>query len=255
MTSPGHRTPPVTGPPAPVGPDMLFVNSRSSVDDGLAYLGNIHLAIGDCRTVADVGCGRGWVAELIPERNPFDLRGPGRRVIGLDIDPAAAANPLIDEFRLIDPTGPWPLEAGSIDLVVADWTLEHVDDPAAFVAELVRCLRPGGAFIARSISKWSLLSILARAVPNRLHRSVLRRSQPSRDAVDVFPTRYRMNTAKALQNYLGPYFTFTLVHRPGLENYVKQRAPRLARLVAAIERVLPSSVHTAFVVSARRNGG
>ena len=38
----------------------------------------------------------------------------------------------------------WPIADGSTDLVLATETLEHVVDPAAFLAEAARVLRPGG---------------------------------------------------------------------------------------------------------------
>jgi SAM-dependent methyltransferase len=41
-----------------------------------------------------------------------------------------------------------PLLSGSIDVIVARNALDHVDDPAAVLAEIQRLLRPGGVLIA-----------------------------------------------------------------------------------------------------------
>ncbi|HEX5924238.1 MAG TPA: class I SAM-dependent methyltransferase [Baekduia sp.] len=41
----------------------------------------------------------------------------------------------------------WPVEDASVDVVLATETLEHVPDPAAFLAEARRVLRPGGRLI------------------------------------------------------------------------------------------------------------
>lgn len=41
----------------------------------------------------------------------------------------------------------WPVQDGSIDVVLATETLEHVPDPAVFLAEARRVLRPGGRLI------------------------------------------------------------------------------------------------------------
>ena len=68
---------------------------------------------------------------------------------------------MIDEFRLIGPDGRWPLDDASVDLAVSDFVLEHVTEPEAFVAELARVLRPGGMYIARTISRRSALAAAA----------------------------------------------------------------------------------------------
>ena len=71
------------------------------------------------------------------------LKGRVKRVIGLDIDPAGKTNPAIDEFRQLD-GNEWPIESESVDLVICDSVLEHLEEPAAFFAEAHRVLKPGG---------------------------------------------------------------------------------------------------------------
>ncbi|MFO0959486.1 MAG: methyltransferase domain-containing protein [Isosphaeraceae bacterium] len=41
----------------------------------------------------------------------------------------------------------WPVESGSVDVVLATETLEHVPEPVSFLAEAARCARPGGRII------------------------------------------------------------------------------------------------------------
>ncbi len=115
---------------------------------------------------------------------------------------AASQNPIIDEFHLMGDDQRWPIADGVVDLAVSDWVLEHVQDPALFVAELTRVLRPGGVFLARTVSRHSPLSIGARMVPNRAHSRVLKVLQPTRLEKDVFATAYRMNTRPALHALL-----------------------------------------------------
>lgn len=57
------------------------------------------------------------------------LKGYVKRVIGLDVDPAAKANPAIDEFVEVRDRQPWPLEAHSVDMVICDAVLEHLEEP------------------------------------------------------------------------------------------------------------------------------
>lgn len=154
----------------------------------------------DAATIVDLGAGRGRLASHpIPlYRTLVDLRSAGRHVIGLDVDPAVRTNPLIDEARLIV-DGRLPMEDGTVDLVVSDWTLEHVANPATFASEIHRVLRPGGWFCARTPNKWGLIGVGARLVPNAFHVRLLRILQPHREEVDVFPTAYSLNTRRDLR--------------------------------------------------------
>lgn len=236
-----------------LGSYRFFRDHRGSIDSAVSLFLFAQALAADAQTIVDVGCGRGAMIDAsTDERRLHDLRGAGRRVVGIDVDPAASANPTIDEFRLIQGNA-WPLESGTVDLVVCDWVLEHIQDPAAFVAELARVLRPGGAFVARTISSRSVLATAARAVPNAVHARLLQRLQPDRAERDVFPTAYRMNTRRALQPLLGPGFDWAVSFHPGLDEYLLRR-PALAATVAAVEPRLPKAMQTVMIVTARKRG-
>lgn len=235
-----------------IGSSRLFQNRRAGDDCSITYLTLAQTLAAQADVVLDAGCGRGAMMDDPAGGPPLqDLRGPGRKVIGIDIDPVAAQNPMIDEFRQVSPDGRWPLADASADLVVSDWVLEHVTDPPQFVAELARVLRPGGAFVARTVSRWSALALGARVVPNRAHARVLGRMQPGREDRDVFPTAYLMNTRRALHGLLDDRFDWTAMNKPGLQNYLGPW-PRLARFTAATEPHLPRSCQMVLIVSARR---
>jgi SAM-dependent methyltransferase len=234
----------------PLGWNEVFSPAASGFDGLVPFLATAHLLAGEAAVVVEVGCGRGATVEVNQPRSFQDLRGAGRRVIGIDVDPAAEQNPAVDEFRLIE-NDHWPLADGEADLAVSDWTLEHVQNPAAFVAELTRVLRPGGAFVARTVSRHSLLSLVSRSVPNAKHARVLEKVQPGRQARDVFPTMYRMNTRKDLAVLLDRDFEWTVAHRGGLHHYAHPW-PRLARAIAAVEPRLPQAMRTTLVIYARK---
>ncbi len=127
------------------------------------------------------------------------LRGHCRLTIGIDVDPVAASNAHIDEFRMIGSDGRWPVDDASVDLAIADFVIEHIADPDAFFAEARRVLKPGGSLGLRTVNVRSYLGLAARMTPNRLHAKVLSRAQPERAEEDVFPTLYRSNTEKQLR--------------------------------------------------------
>jgi 2-polyprenyl-3-methyl-5-hydroxy-6-metoxy-1,4-benzoquinol methylase len=102
-----------------------------------------HVSAGE--HVLDVGCGEGWFAS--------ELLSAGVRVVGIDVaeeplrraherDPAEGL-----DLRLIDDSGPWPIEDASRDVVWAGETIEHVADTAGWLSEVRRVLRPGGRLL------------------------------------------------------------------------------------------------------------
>lgn len=94
--------------------------------------------------VLDVGCGEGWFAS--------ELLEGGARVVGLDVaaEPLRRArerDPRLDDLRLIDVDGSWPVEDASCDVVWAGETIEHVADTAGWLSEARRVLAPGGRLL------------------------------------------------------------------------------------------------------------
>jgi SAM-dependent methyltransferase len=90
-------------------------------------------------TVVDVGCGG----------QPYrPLLGPATHYIGIDTADA------LEHFgydlagvRTIASDGAWPVADQEADVLLATETLEHVIDPASFLLEARRVLRPGGRLI------------------------------------------------------------------------------------------------------------
>ncbi len=237
-----------------LGLGEMFDDRILGLDSAHVFMVSAQAVAARARVVVEVGCGRGTLVDLDQPGGPWqDLRGEGRTVIGIDIEDTGKQNPVIDEFRLIGPDGHWPLGDESADLAVSDFVLEHVADPEDFVRELARVLRPGGMFIARTISRTSPLAAIARVVPNHRHASTVAHLQPGRDALDVFPTTYNMNTRKDLARLLDADFEWAVARRTGLEQYFKPW-PHVRRLVAATERHLPTAMWMALVVFAKRRG-
>jgi SAM-dependent methyltransferase len=237
-----------------LGLGEMFDDRILGLDSAHVFMVSAQAVAARSKVVAEVGCGRGALVDIEQPGGAWqDLRGEGRTVIGIDIEPIGRENPVIDEFRLIGEDGRWPLDDASVDLAISDFVLEHVTDPDAFVGELARVLRPGGMFIARTISRTSLLAAAARVVPNHRHAKALEHLQPGREERDVFRTVYKMNARKDLARLFGADFEWALARRTGLEQYFKPW-PRFRRGVAQAERHLPTSMWMALVVFARRRG-
>ncbi|WP_420453976.1 class I SAM-dependent methyltransferase [Rubrivirga sp.] len=225
----------------------------SRVDGTVAFYTRVQSLLRPDTRVLDVGCGRGKSQEnAVPFRRDLrNLRGRCAHVLGIDVDPDAADNPTLDAFRLIEDVDRWPVDGASVDLVLSDYVLEHVEAPGAYARELARVLRPGGVFCARTPNKLGYVALVAQAVPNRLHARVVGSAQESRESHDVFPTFYRMNTVSAVRRALGDAFEVEVVRHAGEPTYFAF-SPLAYRLGAVLHRLLPGPLQNQFFVFARK---
>jgi len=152
-------------------------------------------------TVVDFGAGRGL--NHLEDQNAYRrgliwLRGKVKEVIGVDVDDAILDNPSLDRTVLIT-NSEIPLEDASVDLILTDFTFEHLPDPVGVARSFERILKPGGWICARTPNRHGYIALGNRIIPDSLKMKVLRGAQPMRKDEDVFPAFYRMNTLAALK--------------------------------------------------------
>jgi SAM-dependent methyltransferase len=156
--------------------------------------------------VLDFGAGRGaayYQDSSLYRKSLRNLRGEGRRVIGVDVDPVVSSNPFIDEAVVIDPASPLPFPNDTFDVIVSDSTFEHVSDAKWVARELDRVLKVGGWICARTPNRNGYVALMNRIVPARVGKRLVLWAQPNRTSGDIFPAHYRMNTFGTL-NVLFP---------------------------------------------------
>lgn len=95
------------------------------------------------KRVLDLGCGHGWLADMMRRR--------GAEVVGVDgsaelIRAAQTAYPE-STFLVHDLTQPFPAELGDFDAAVAHMVLMDIPDIEPVFSQLARMLRPGGRFV------------------------------------------------------------------------------------------------------------
>ena len=142
--------------------------------------------------VLDLGCGRGGVMELL-------WRGV-RRAVGVDPDLGS-----LREHRAGLPLAcargeALPFAAGSFDVVLGLWVLEHLPDPAAVLGAVHSVLAAGGHFLFLTPNAGHPLLMLNRfswAFP--AVQKVLVPRFYGRSESDTFRVRYRANTPARLR--------------------------------------------------------
>lgn len=112
-----------------------------------AYLAT--LGIAPTATVLDLGCGPGYLSEVLGELVPDG------RVIGVDVDPGLLARAAGSFAKRGWTHGEFveawadrlPLPDQGVDLVYSRFLFQHLADPAAVAREVRRVLRPGGLVV------------------------------------------------------------------------------------------------------------
>lgn len=121
-------------------------------------------------TLVDVGCGSGRLWPFV--RAHFD-RYVGVDVVRYDGFPAEG------EFHALDlDRGEAPLPDGAADVAAGVETIEHLENPRAFLRLLARLVRPGGWVIVTTPNQHSLLS-KARFVLRGEHAAFTASSYPA----------------------------------------------------------------------------
>jgi len=233
----------------------VIAGGFTRLDGAIEFYSRVHSLIPPDAIILNFGAGRGERGIEDPidfRRRLYDLRAVDRTVIGVDIDPIVSTNPLVNEAHILT-NERLPLPDSSVDMVVAEWVFEHVDNPRAVSKELARVLKPGGWICARTPNRYGYIGIGARIVPNRIHTSVLKRSQPHRKAIDVFPTRYRMNTKYRLRKlFPSPCFTHA-TYCPIIDPPYFGRSRILITLVRGLSRLQPESLGPLLCVFIKKN--
>jgi SAM-dependent methyltransferase len=135
---------------------------------------------------------------------------------------------------------------------VADFVLEHVDDATSFFSELRRVLKPGGFFCARTTNRLGYVGLAASLVPNKRHAAVLGTVQRGRKEVDVFPTRYRVNTIWRLRSELKKIGFEAVVQGYEAEPSYLQFSPIAYGFGKLLHSVTPSPLRTCLFIFGRQ---
>jgi SAM-dependent methyltransferase len=240
---------------ADVYPEEYF-GGFSAVDGTIAFYTRVHALLNPRSVVLDFGCGRGEYNSdpILFRRDLRRLRGRVAHLIGADVDEQARGNPFIDEFVQLSEDGRLPLESGTLDLLLADWVLEHVRDFPLFFSEAQRVIKPGGKLCIRTLNRWSYVGIASRTIPNRLHSRILGVAQPGREERDVFPTFYLCNTIRALRRMLSAAQFKCVVFGHEAEPSYLRSLPFLYGVGAVIHRFIPSSLASSLFAFGERLG-
>lgn len=151
---------------------------------------------GHCRWL-DLGCGHQMFPAWMNEEEAGLIAQSGF-IAGLDYDLRSLRRHRNILNRAAADIHSCPLQSGVFDLITANMVVEHLEQPAAVLAEVKRVLKPGGLFVFHTPNYRHYLVFIASLVPDAIKRKIVRWLE-MRQEEDVFPTRYRLNTPARIQ--------------------------------------------------------
>ncbi|MFH1175235.1 MAG: class I SAM-dependent methyltransferase [bacterium] len=142
--------------------------------------------------ILDIGCGRqAFGAEFYKK---------AKKRVGVDPDQEALNdNKLMDEKYCCDERN-IPNSIGQFDVIIAQWVLEHMENPDKSFEEIERLAKPGGYFIFMTPNIYSPLILFSKICPIFLKKRF--RGKLGIKEEDTYPTCYRANSAAKINQIL-----------------------------------------------------
>ena len=221
-------------------PGENLLGGYHELDGTIEFYGRINAILKDSDSVLDLGAGRGsWYSldNCSYRREIRNLKKKVKYLVGIDIDDAVLENPTTHKNMTMS-LKKIPLENNSMDIIVADWVLEHVQNTTEFVSEVDRVLKPGGIFCARTPHKYKYVSLFASLIKNKFHSKILKFIQPQRKERDIFPTAYKLNTLQTIRRKFKNYKDFSYLYTSHPSYYAENQI--LFKLFAFFHKVLPA---------------
>ena len=190
-------------------PDDEYVGGFTTNDGSIDFYLRIKSIIKETDTILDLGAGRGaWRDDKCNTRVQVrKIEHCVKNLILADVD-TVVLNRTDSSQNILIKDGRIPLPNASVDLIVCDYVLEHVEATEEFVNEISRVLKPGGWFCARTPHKYCYVAIIAK-ITGKLKIN----SQPGRKIADHFPTFYKLNTIKTINSYFKNYESSSFLFR------------------------------------------
>lgn len=91
----------------------------------------------------------------------------------------------------------FPFRDRTYDLCVSNYVLEHVQDVSVHFGEIVRVLKPHGAYVFRTPNLWHYVTAVSHLLPDSLHQVFSPKLRTIK--VETCPTFYRANRARKLR--------------------------------------------------------
>ena len=166
--------------------------------------------------VVDLGAGKGeWVTtnkNLKIRKQIQFIKKDVKKLYAADIDPAVLKNKSSSKNFLIK-NNKLPFKKNSIDLIISDWTFEHIENPNMFYKEINRVLKRKGILCFRTPHKYNYFALINKLVEGKSIKDILLyKAQPERG--NYFKSFYKLNSIKDIKKIFSNYKFNYLLFKP-----------------------------------------
>lgn len=234
------------------------ISGYTSIDGTIEFYGRINSLIDKSMTVLDFGAGRAAWKEDDPclyRKQLRNMQGKVKHIVGCDVDEAIFMNDSVDEKIKINMGESLPFDDNVFDLIISDYTFEHIANPEEVANEFYRILKPGGWVCARTPNKYSYVSLFTRLIKNSLHAKILMYAQPERKEIDVFPTTFKLNSKRSITKHFVEQRFDGFIYRYEAEPSYYFDNKMIFLVMAVVNKYLPSIFKSSLFVFLRRKQG
>lgn len=143
--------------------------------------------------LVDLGCGKG-------DKTICVYKEKVRLSIGLDISESVSKNITI-HYPIVGNAYAIPLSNGSVDVIVCQEMIEHLEYPKRFFTEASRVLKSSGILIIMTPNILGWRSIISALMPYKFH-IYMNKMLYEVNEDEVFPTYYNANSVWRINKYL-----------------------------------------------------
>jgi len=177
----------------------------------------------------DAGCGNN---SLVEEFSVLSKNGTG---IDCVIHPELLAK---DKF-IKSSLSSLPFGDSSVDLIVSNMVVEHLEQPEKVLGEYLRVLKPGGKVIFRTTNKLYPTLFLGHIFSKKTKDRIINRVFGV-ESHDIFPTHYKVNTYRKILKTL-PQYGFKIERLEAVEDLhlFNRFVFRLSKLIYKVQKLKP----------------
>jgi len=142
----------------------------------------------------DAGCGKKGIMNK--------YKGMLKYAVGIDLSfTALKQNNSLDSYVLGN-LSQLPFPEAVFDIIISQWVVEHIPEPALCFREFYRVLKKGGGLILVTNSIYHPLMFFSSIFPAAIRDDIKKFLLPPEIEEDTFPTYYRCNSLKKMEDVL-----------------------------------------------------